>query len=95
MDTEEYNGWPNFFTWDIYNHLSSYPETESTARAIVASAPSGFVAANRLSVWVQESIDTWLDQGGDSIVKLLATDLLHAALRQIDWNRLVRAFQDA
>jgi hypothetical protein len=29
MQFEEYNGWPNFPTWDVYTVMTSYYETQA------------------------------------------------------------------
>lgn len=94
IDQKSYNGWPNVFTWHVYNHLSSYQETYDTARALVAQAATPFDAADVLSNWVQGMAEALYDACSVSGVQLLYQDLTIATLGQVDWNRLVAAFQE-
>lgn len=85
MDRQEHNGWPNVFTWHVYNHLSSYPDTFAIAQSISAEA---------MREWVKELAELlFFDQCRTSGIGLLFPDLVNTALGQVDWDRLVRAFQ--
>jgi len=94
IDQKPYNGWPNIFTWHVYTHVSSYEETYNAARTIVACSSTPFLAAEALSEWVQEIAETLYEACSASGIQLLSHDLTLVALGQVDWNRLVKAFQE-
>ena len=94
MDRDPYNGWPNKFTWQLFCHLSSYADIYQMACQLVADAPAPHIGADRLRDWVQEHIESLLDATAENWLTLLSTDLLHAALGQVDWDHLDAAFRD-
>ena len=95
MDRDPYNGWPNTFTWQLFCHLSSYADISEMAYQLVADASAPHLGADRLREWVQEDVDGWLERAALGWLTLLSTDLLHAALGQVDWDRLAAAFREA
>lgn len=87
MDRQEHNGWPNVFTWHVYNHLSSYPDTFMIAQSISAEA---------MHEWVKDIAETlFFDQCAVTGIGLLFPDLVNSVLGQVDWDHLVRAFHQA
>lgn len=97
MDKQPYNGWPNVFTWHVFTHLSSYPETYDVARNLVAQASSPFTADEALRTWVEDCFEQgepWDETGAVVPFHLLWVDLVQTALRQVDWTRLTQAFRE-
>ncbi len=94
IDQKSYNGWPNVFTWHVYNHLSSYEDTYAAACGIVAQAATPFAAEDALRSWVQGMAEALYDSCSVSGVQLLYQDLTIATLGQVDWKQLVEAFQE-
>jgi hypothetical protein len=94
MDTQEHNGWPNRCTWQLFTHLTSYQETYDVARSLTQSAPSVYRAADVLREWVQAVVEEWFEVFPSEWMKLLLLDLTTAALAQVDWDKLARAFRE-
>ena len=94
MDKQPYNGWPNVFTWQVFTHVSSYPETYETVCDLVAQASSPFAADEALRAWVEECFGVQHETGIMGPLHTLWSDLVYTALRQVDWTRLTRAFSE-
>lgn len=85
MDMQEHNGWSNVFTWHIYNHLSSYPDTSAIAQSLSAEA---------MHEWIEGIAEMlFFEQCAVSGIGLLFPDLVNAVLRQVDWDELVEHFK--
>ena len=98
IDTQEYNGWPNIFTWQVYTCLSSYIETYDTARAIVDESASSYEAAEALREWVQVMRDEWVDRLGkrsDGVCNALFVGVMNNAFQQVNWDHLAKAFDES
>jgi hypothetical protein len=94
MDKQPCNGWPNVFTWQVFTHLSSSQETDDAARALVAQASSPFEADEALRAWVEACFRQWDETGAVVHLHTLWGDLVHAALRQVDWARLTQTLSE-
>ena len=80
-----HNGWPTYETWLTYTWLSNDPLVDETCALLAKSAISLTDAADTLEDFVEERL-TALEEAG------LASDLLRAALRHVDWRRLAECY---
>ena len=95
IDNQEYNGWPNIFTWQVYTCLSSYIETYDAARGIVDEISTRYEAGNALRDWIQVVRDEWCDRCPDGAFKVLFTSIMNNAFGQVDWDHLAQAFDES
>src|SRR5690242_3234756 len=95
MDRDSHNGWPNTFTWHLFCHLSSYADVYEMVGFLVSSAPAPHVGADRLYKWMEENMERWLGAVAPGWLTILSTDLLHAALVQVDWDHLAAALRES
>lgn len=78
-----YNGWSNYETWVTNLWLDNEPGTYEDKREIIRRADKEHEAADALKDYVQ---DLMPDLGAS-----LASDLLGAALSEVDWREIVQA----
>ena len=90
MIESTYNGWRNYTTWAVHTWLSADDEHLATVRQIAG----GRVPEERLSEWVEEHVwEGLLGVDEKDVPECLGADLLAWALGQVDWQKLVTAFQ--
>jgi hypothetical protein len=82
----EYNGWPNFPTWDCYTQVTSYYEEYTDTLHLLNSGESAkSVIEDRIKEWKENGY------GFESTVGMI-TDWMMNAVRKVDWawvqNRL-------
>jgi deoxyribodipyrimidine photolyase len=58
MQFEEYNGWPNFPTWDVFTVMTSYYETYQELER-VANSVSLSQAARLVEQFVKQIVEAW------------------------------------
>jgi hypothetical protein len=80
-----YNGWPSYETWLTYTWLSNDSVIDETCSLLAKSASTLTEAADALEEFVEEHLCA-LEEAS------LASDLLRAALRHIDWRRLAERY---
>lgn len=104
MDSKEYNGWPNKFTWQVYTSLSSDYQTYTILRdvvdAIKNTAEKGwkYKAADHIKEYVTSRMYEWSDERGrlrGAALHTLFSGLLNDALNQVDWGRVAEAFDES
>jgi hypothetical protein len=94
MNTEQYNGWANYETWLLNQHLTNdyknmfnlvekakYEEKEKLLDEYQT-------VAIRLANLLKERMEDELDYQNS----LLITDLLQAALADVDWQEIAESF---
>ena len=84
-DTKKYNGWANYETWCVHLWLSNEEGTYHEARRIVRGGLD-YQAAGRLKEWVEEM--------RPEMEASMFSDLLGAALSEVDWLEVSEAFRD-
>ena len=95
MELREYNGWENRFTWLMHLHLSNEYDLMREITALVATKPNEGPAGRLVEMWVKGSVMNWLtcfpgrDTWHDEEMRLLAWDLVGAALAYADWDGLM------
>jgi len=101
---ETYNGWKNYETWGVHlwltNEESTYNQCRDLARQAVAEAPECEQVTNR--IWTIEEARKFLlaDRLRECVeemnplndVALMFTDLLNAAISEVEWHEIADAF---
>ena len=96
MEWSEYNGWENKFTWLVHLHLSSEQGMLQAMVDLVAQTVDDVIAGRAVERWVQTAVNGWVtssphrDTSSDTYVRLLAWDVVGAALAYADWDILVK-----
>ena len=93
----EYNGWPNWETWNVNLWLSNdEPLYRETQRIAEAEGTTVTEVAEALRGWVEESVvyDALEDRedGSNDGPQGLARDLIRHALTQVHWYAIAEAF---
>jgi len=83
-----YNGWANYETWNLHLWLSNDEGSQAMA-AELCQGVELHEAAGRLQDWAEEYVQ------GLGLAPSFASDLLTAALSQVDWREVAAAFQHA
>lgn len=99
---DAYNGWANYETWSVHLWLSNDPNSDESARGIVANAwtnaadevaddPTAIVApradaADALQDWLRDEENPLSEHAN------LYSDLLGAAFDRVNWFELADAF---
>ena len=87
MATERYQGWANYETWAVALWINNEQSSQTQATEIASQADSEDNAAEGLRRWV-EGMNPLADQG------TLFSQLLNAALSEVDWYDVAAAFDD-
>ena len=87
MATERYQGWANYETWAVALWLNNEQSSQAKATAIASQACSEDDAAEAIERWI-ESMNPLADEG------TLFSQLLQAALSEVDWYDVAAAFDD-
>ena len=88
MQFEEYNGWPNFPTWDVFTVLTSYYETYQELER-VANSVSLSHAGRTLEQFVKQLVETWKEgryTGHEEAVHVQVQDFLMNGVRRVNWT---------
>src|SRR5690348_7449957 len=79
MQFEEYNGWTNFPTWDIYTQVTSY---EDSYHSFEQAANQ-----NRTKEAIEESINLGIKRRWQhEAIKGIVTDWCMSGVRRVDWS---------
>ena len=107
MERKEYNGWTNYETWLVHLWLSNDQGLYCIAREIVATAHDEANECDNVpAIWTleqakrflaEEAIKAWVADPDNGVIPelgaTLASDLLNAALSEVDWQEIAEAFQ--
>src|SRR3990170_4163504 len=93
-----YNGWTNYETWAVAlwidNDEGTHNERRDMAQQAVDNSPED---TNVPSIWTKEqaaryrladSLKEWVNELMPDLGASLASDLLSAALSEVDWNEI-------
>ncbi len=90
MTDKTYNGWANYETWATALWLANDPGTYENARRIVLTANDAWHAQLDLRYYVEDLPDIAAAIESAS----LASDLLGAALSEINWKEIAEHYRD-
>lgn len=88
-DEQGYNGWSNYETWATALWIDNNQVTYTHARELAKGGglrPKAHLA-EQLQVWIEDEREAW---EGDRSASLY-TDLLGAAMSEIDWREIAEA----
>lgn len=88
MKFEEYNGWPNFPTWDVFSAMTSYYETYQEFERVANSVPLSH-AGRAVEQFVKQLVEVWKAggyTGHEEAVKVQVQDFLMNGIRRINWT---------
>ncbi len=85
MEFEEYNGWLNFPTWDVFTAMTSYYETQRALEYIAdhASTP------NEVKRFVTGAVEAWKADRTtphEEAAHIVVQDFLMSAVRRVNWT---------
>lgn len=84
-----YNGWTNSETWRVNLWLNNDEYLDAQSRAITREADDAYEAATELQGWVESAVCGEALEGAS-----LASDLLGAALRRVNWEEIAEAYRE-
>ena len=88
MEFEEYNGWPNFPTWDTFSAMTSYYETYQQLRDIADRSTT----PNDVKRFVIGVVEAWKASQGNphqEATRILVQDFLMSGVRHVDWTAVL------
>ena len=88
MQFEEYNGWPNFPTWDVFTVMTSYYETYQELER-VANSVSLSHAGRAVEQFVKQLVEAWKKgeyTGHEEAVHIQVQDFLMNGVRRVNWT---------
>lgn len=94
MEFEEYNGWPNFPTWDTFSAMSSYYETYQELRRIADRATT----PNDVKRFVTGAVEAWKANRyspHQEATRILVQDFIMSGVRQVDWTAVLDTLRGA
>jgi hypothetical protein len=80
-----YNGWSNYETWLVNLWWENDPETYDFAQTLTEGAKDVWELANEIKEATEEG-------QVPNLGSTLAADLLNAALSEVDWDEIARAW---
>lgn len=85
MEFEEYNGWPNFPTWDTFSAMSSYYETYQELRNIAdrSTTPNG---VKRFIIGAVEAWKASRYNQHQEATRILVQDFIMSGVRRVNWT---------
>jgi hypothetical protein len=86
MQFEEYNGWPNFPTWDVFTVMTSYYETYQELER-VANSVSLSHAGQAVEQFVKQLVEAWKKgeyTGHEEAVHIQVQDFLMNGVRRVN-----------
>lgn len=99
-DEQGYNGWKNYETWAVGMYLDGNYTGQGTYQAVVELVAGQLsfqhlegdgVERGRVASYLQQFVQDDLD-ASDNDIHPLASDLLNAALSEVDWYELSDAW---
>lgn len=94
MEFEEYNGWPNFPTWDTFSAMSSYYETYQELRRIADRSTT----PNEVKRFVIGTVEAWKANRPtphQEATRILVQDFLMSGVRHVNWTAVYDALRGA
>ena len=90
MNEKEYNGWTNYETWLTALWIGNEPYLDETVKEIVLSHADshGFALDTAVKEFISELVNEDMPEAG------LATDLMGAALQEVDWQDITEHYVD-
>ena len=88
MQFEEYNGWPNFPTWDVFTVMTSYYETYQELERL-ANSVSLSQAGRAVEQFVKQIVEAWKEgeyTGHEEAVHVQIQDFLMNGVRRVNWT---------
>src|SRR5579859_211614 len=85
MEFEEYNGWPNFPSWDVFSAMTSYYETYQELRRIADRSTT----PNEVKHFVIGTVEAWKANRPNphkEATRILVQDFLMSGVRHVDWT---------
>jgi hypothetical protein len=92
MDFEEYNGWPNFPSWETFSAMSSYYETYQELRDIANRSAT----PNEVKRFVTGAVEAWKANRPDphqEATHILIQDLIMSGVRRVNWTAVYDALR--
>ncbi len=86
MSERKYNGWANYETWNVALWIDNEPGSYEERCRMARRAASPADLAGYLKAWVEEMAP---DLGAS-----MFSDLLSAALSEVDWYEIATAWYD-
>ena len=85
MTDERYNGWKNYETWCVSLWIENEEPSYLYSRELVAGKDKGDAA---------QALKEWITEASPLTDATLYTDLLNAALSEVDWYEIAEAYQE-
>ncbi len=88
MDFDEYNGWPNFPTWSVFQTMSDQEETYQELYTIAHDGPLPRATVG-IARFVQQALADWREGKATAhkqAAYVLAQEFLRNSVRQVDWT---------
>jgi hypothetical protein len=96
---KKYNGWNNYETWNVAlwidNDQGSYSQRQEMAQASWdnAEADRHFTREERATLALAKELEDWIGEMNPLADQAsMFTDLLNAALGQVDWHEIAENF---
>lgn len=92
MEFEEYNGWPNFPTWETFSAMSSYYETYQELRRVADRSKT----PNDVKRFVIEAVEAWKANRYNphqEATHILVQDFMMSGIRHVDWTAVFDALR--
>jgi len=93
----EYNGWPNYPTWNVYLWLTSEEPTYNHCREMASTFVRDLAHGNYATTTLAHNIEEMVENTnpmttGDQYQPSMYADILGWALDSVDWYRIAQAF---
>ncbi len=81
MEFEEYNGWKNYPTWDIYTQVTSYEDSYHSFEQAAGR--------NRVKETIEDNLKLGMKRGWQhEAIKGIVSDWCMSGVRHVDWSWL-------
>lgn len=90
-----YNGWTNYETWNVALWIDNEPGTYKERREMARAAWEGNEDDEDAAVRVlADSLKSWVEDMRPDLGASMFSDLLGAALSEVDWHEMAVSFLD-
>ena len=86
-EQQKCNGWANYETWCVNLWLTNEPASDEQLTKIIKAHKEDGEAAQAVKEWVA---DDYILNGAPDLPPGLASDLVRAALGEVDWLEIVQ-----